>query len=111
LLALQPGQVVAMLGIFAWGLFASTLVPSLAIGLNWPGATRSGAISSMSVGLVVTLLFESLGQLNVYVLPTGVTGTGLALVLSLLTFFTVSWFTRDRAASELDADVRLVMES
>jgi Na+/proline symporter len=110
-LALQPGQVVALLGIFAWGLFASTLVPSLAIGLNWQGATRAGAISSMSVGLVVTLLFESLGQLKLYTLPAGVTGTGLALVLSILVFFAVSWFTRDQAAGELDADVRMVMEA
>jgi hypothetical protein len=31
-------------------------------------------------------------------------------VLSLLVFFAVSWLTRARAAGELDADVRLVME-
>jgi hypothetical protein len=31
-------------------------------------------------------------------------------VLSLRVFFAVSWLTRARAAGELDADVRLVME-
>ena len=110
-LALMPGQIVAFLGIFGWGLFASTLVPSLAIGLNWPGATRAGAIASMSVGLVVTLVFESLSGLKVYAFPTGVTASGLALVLSIVTFFVVSWLTRDRAAGDLDPDVRLVMEA
>ena len=42
---------VAFLGIFGWGLFASTLVPALAVGLNWKGATREGAIASISLGL------------------------------------------------------------
>lgn len=111
LLAMQSGQVVAFLGIFAWGLFASTLVPALAIGLNWPGATRAGAIASMSVGLVVTLMFESLSQLHLYTFPSGVTGSGLALMLSLLTFLGVSWVTRDQARGNLDADIRIVMES
>src|SRR5258706_5005430 len=32
--AQASGSLVALLGIFGWGLFASTLVPSLAIGLN-----------------------------------------------------------------------------
>jgi Na+/proline symporter len=110
LVAVMSGQAVAFLGIFGWGLFASTLVPALAIGLNWPGATRAGAIASMSVGLVVTLVFESVSALKVYTFPSGVTGSGLALVLSLLTFFVVSWLTRDQAASQLDPDVAMIME-
>ena len=111
IVALLSGKAVAFLGIFGWGLFASTLVPSLAIGLNWPGATRAGAIASISVGLVVTLVFETLGYLKVYTFPAGVTASGLALVLSLLTFFVVSWVTRAQSASEIDADVRLIMEA
>jgi Na+/proline symporter len=91
LLAAYSGAAVAFLGIFGWGLFASTLVPSLAIGLNWAGATRAGAIASMLAGLVVTLTFESLNRVAVYTLPAGVSASGMALVLSLLTFFAVSW--------------------
>ena len=52
------GTLVAFLGIFGYGLFAATLVPSLAIGLNWKGATREGAIASIATGLVLTLLVE-----------------------------------------------------
>lgn len=109
-LALLPGALVAFLGIFGWGLFASTLVPALAIGLNWEGATREGAVASISVGLVVTLLFETLAYFRLYAFPTGVTVSGLSLVLAILVFFGVSWLTRARAAAQLDADVRLVME-
>lgn len=110
LLAQLPGTLVALLGIFGWGLFASTLVPALAIGLNWEGATRAGAIASIATGLVFTLVFETLAYFGVYTFPAGVTVSGLALVLSMLVFFSVSWLTRRHADAALDPDVRLVME-
>jgi Na+/proline symporter len=109
--ALQSGTLVAFLGVFGWGLFASTLVPALAIGLNWPGATRQGAIASIGTGLVVTLVFETLAFLKVFTFPSGVTATALALVSSLLVFFFVSFLTRRDAASQIDADIRAVMEA
>ena len=110
-LAQASGLLVAFLGIFGYGLFASTLVPALAIGLNWEGATREGAIASISVGLALTLALESLVWLKWITIPQGATVSGLTLVLSLLTFLAVSHLTRARAAAQLDADVRLVMES
>ncbi len=111
LLAQHSGTLVAFLGIFGWGLFASTLVPALAIGLNWEGATRAGAIASISSGLIVTLVFETLAFFRLYSFPTGVSVAGLSLVLSLLLFVSVSWLTRSRAAGEIDPDIRLVMEA
>jgi len=110
LLAQFSGSMVAFLGIFGWGLFASTLVPALAIGLNWQGATRAGAVASIATGLAVTLAFETMAYFKVYSFPTGVTVSGLSLVLSLLVFFGVSWLTRRTAATTLAPDVRLVME-
>ncbi len=110
-LAQFSGSMVAFLGIFGWGLFASTLVPALAIGLNWEGATRAGAIASIATGLVITLAFETMAFFNVYSIPTGVTVSGLSLVLSLVMFFGVSWLTRASAASTLAPDVRLIMEA
>ncbi len=106
----MSGTLVAFLGIFGWGLFASTLVPALAVGLNWTGATRAGAIASISTGLVVTLVFETLAFLKVFSFPAGVTATALALVSSLLVFFVVSWVTRHTAEDTLADDVRFVME-
>jgi Na+/proline symporter len=109
LVAQSSGTLVAFLGIFGWGLFAATLVPALAIGLNWTGGTRAGALVSIGVGLLVTLLGETLAFLRVFSLPRGVTVSGFALVLALLSYVLVSWLTR-RQAPEIAADVRLVME-
>ena len=107
--ARYSGSLVVFLGIFGWGLFASTLVPALAIGLNWAGATRTGAIASILTGLVVTLSFETAAFLKLYTFPAGVTVSGLSLVLSLLVFFGVSALTR-RQAADVDPDVKLAME-
>jgi Na+/proline symporter len=110
-LALASGQLVALLGVFGWGLFSSTLVPALAVGLNWRGATKAGAIASIATGLILTLSAETAVWLKVWSLPAGVTASGLALVSSLLVFFLVSWLTRAQAAGDLDPDIRLVMEA
>ena len=109
LLAQTSGTLVAFLGIFGWGLFASTLVPALAIGLNWEGATAAGAVASIATGLATTLAFETLAFFQVYSFPAGVTVSGLSLVASILVFVGVSWLTRARAATDLPPDVRLVM--
>jgi Na+/proline symporter len=109
LVAQFSGSMVAFLGVFGWGLFSSTLVPALAFGLNWEGATRQGAIASITTGLVITLVFETLAFFKVYSFPTGIAISGLSLVLSILVFFAVSWLTRADAARQLDPDVRVVM--
>jgi len=101
---------VAFLGIFGWGLFGSTLVPALAIGLNWSGATRAGAIASIATGLAMTLAFETMAFFKVYAFPTGITVSGAALVVSFIAFFVVSWLTRATAEAAIDPDIRLVME-
>jgi Na+/proline symporter len=108
--AQKSGAMVAFLGIFGWGLFASTLVPTLAVGLNWQGATRAGAIASIATGLVVTLSLEIAAYNKAFTFPAGVTASAVAMVLSFLVFFAVSWLTRGTAAGAIDPDVRLVME-
>ncbi|MEX2531503.1 MAG: sodium/proline symporter [Gemmatimonadota bacterium] len=105
------GTLVAFLGIFGWGLFASTLVPALAVGMNWEGATRAGAIASISVGLVGTIVLEVAAFVGAFTLPTGITIAGLTLVTSFLAFFGVSCLTRDRAAGELDPDLRVIIDA
>jgi Na+/proline symporter len=110
LVAQASGTLVAFLGIFGWGLFASTLVPALAIGLNWEGGTRAGAVASISTGIVITLVFETLSYLKVYTFPAGVTVSGLSLVASVLVFLVVSYLTRTSEGAAIDPDIRLVME-
>lgn len=111
LLANGSGALVALLGVFGFGLFAATLVPSLAFGLMWTGATRAGAITSMVAGLVTSLSLELLVWLRVMALPAGVNAAGLSLLAALTAFLLVSWLTRHRAPDDLDPDVRLVMEN
>ncbi|MBM3884334.1 MAG: sodium/proline symporter [Gemmatimonadetes bacterium] len=110
LLAQQAGLLVAFLGILGYGLFASTLVPALAIGLNWTGATREGALASIATGLVMTVGLEWLVWSTRLTVPQGITVTGITLVSSLLVFLGVSWLTRARAAEQLDPDVRGILE-
>jgi Na+/proline symporter len=110
LIAQFSGAMVAFLGIFGWGLFASTLVPALAVGLNWTGATRAGAIASILTGLVVTLSLEIAGYMKVFTFPSGVTASAVALVASFLVFFLVSWMTRSPHGDDIDPDVRMIMQ-
>jgi Na+/proline symporter len=71
-LALGTTTLVALLGVFGWGLFASSLVPALALGLLWEGATRAGAIASMTVATLGTLGLETAVYLHRVTLPAGV---------------------------------------
>jgi len=106
----QSGAMVAFLGIFGWGLFASTLVPALAVGLNWQGATKAGAISSIVTGLVITLALETASYLKLFKFPAGVTASAVAMVASFLVFFAVSWLTSRSEQPTIADDVKLVME-
>jgi Na+/proline symporter len=108
--AQQSGAMVAFLGIFGWGLFSSTLVPALAVGLNWRGATTAGAITSILTGLIITLAVETASYLKLFKFPAGVTASAVAMVASFLVFFVVSWLTNRAGAQEIPADVKLVME-
>lgn len=108
--AQQSGAMVAFLGIFGWGLFSSTLVPALAVGLNWRGATKAGAIASILTGLVITLALETASYLKLFKFPAGVTASAVAMVASFLVFFAVSWLTRVSGASRIPEDVQLVMD-
>jgi Na+/proline symporter len=109
--AQRSGAMVAFLGIFGWGLFASTLVPALGVGLNWQGATRAGAMASIATGLVVTLALETTAYWKVFTFPAGVTASAVAMVSSFLVFFIVSWLTRGSAAGVIDRDIQLVMDT
>ena len=97
------------LGIFGYGLFASTLVPALAVGLNWEHATRAGALASLATGLSVTLGLELLAFLGLVSLPAGVTASALSLVASLAVFLAVSAVTREGRAGELEEDLQMAL--
>lgn len=107
-LAFLSSTLVAFLGIFGYGVFAAALAPALAIGLNWPRATRAGAIASISVGLFTAVGLELL-RLAGTGLPGGITAAAIALILSFAVFIGVSLLTSGGQTHELDEDVQMAL--
>ncbi|HMI47872.1 MAG TPA: hypothetical protein VK481_04315, partial [Gemmatimonadaceae bacterium] len=63
-----------------------------------------------ATGLIVTLALEIAAYRKAFTFPAGVTASAVAMVCSFLVFFIVSWLTRRTAPTEIDPDVRMVME-
>ena len=116
LFALVYGDLVALLGTFAYGTFAAALAPALAVGLNWKGVTPPAATASIAVGMSLNLGLELLGRQTLVewlpktLLPAGVLPSAVALAASFLTLFVVSWATGRQRQPEIAADVSLVMD-
>lgn len=99
-------SLIALLGAYGWGIFASTLVPAVAIGLNWKRGTALAAncsiVAALSVNIAV-LLFEQQGIR----LPWGINGGAVALIISLTTYMGISFCSRPPALPE---NVEAVMD-
>jgi Na+/proline symporter len=107
------GDLVALLGTFAFGTFGAALAPALAVGLNWRRVPAAAATASIATGLVVNLGLELLARaawLPAPPLPPGVPPAAVALAASFSVLFAVTWGHRRRAAPSLDADVAAVMD-
>lgn len=102
-IALVSDTLVALLGAIGWATFAAAIFPVLAIGLNWRGATREGAIVAVVSSLSINII------LNVFSikLPWGIDGGLVAFVTSIVLFVGVSLLTASRA--HVDEDVDAVM--
>ncbi len=102
--ALWAEDLVAILGIFSWGMFAAALVPTVAIGFNWQRATWQGASAAMACGVAVHLSLELLRRYPqddpLYTLPRGVSAGAVSLMVSILVFIVVSLATPPQRLSE-----------
>ena len=96
-------ELVALLGAFGWATFAAAIFPVLAIGLNWKGASKEGAIVAIVASLVINLSIQLLG----ISLPYGMDGGMLAFVLSVVLFIGVSLLSPKR---ELPRDIDRMMD-
>lgn len=102
------GDLIALLGTFAFGTFAAALAPALAVGLNWKRVTRRAAIASMVTGMVLNVGLELLGD---RLLPAGVLPSAVALAASFTVLFAVTWIDgRGGRRDEIPEDVSAVME-
>jgi sodium/proline symporter/sodium/pantothenate symporter len=110
------GDLIALLGTFAFGTFGAALGPSLAIGLNWRRVTAAAATASIATGMGVNLVLEFLTKQSFFPsLPrppfqAGVLPTAVSLAASFTVLFVVTWFTSRHKEPEIDEDVQLVMD-
>ena len=56
------GDLIALVGTFAFGTFAAALAPAIAVGLNWKRVTATAATASIATGLVLNLALEFLAK-------------------------------------------------
>lgn len=103
LIALYSGDLVALLGAFGWGTFAAAIVPVIAIGLNWKGATATAAAVAIASSLIVNFGVRITGVTVPYGLDVG----AVSLVVSLCLFLSISLLG---SPDELDADIAVAME-
>ena len=96
-------DLVALLGTFGWGTFAAALVPTVTIGFNWKRATATAANVAIVSGLAVNFAIEIFDV----VLPYGLNGGAVALLLSLTLFFGISLSS---PPPTLDPDIDALMD-
>ena len=103
------GDLIALLGTFAFGTFAAALAPAVAVGLNWKRVTAGAAAASIATGLTVHLGLELLarGGALAGVLAPGVLPGVVAMAASFLVLLVWSWLAPPPG---LDPDVELAMD-
>jgi Na+/proline symporter len=110
------GDLIALLGTFAFGTFAAALAPALAIGLNWRRVTATAASASIATGMVVNLGLEFLAKQEMFAaLPRPPLAAGaLPAAAALAASFTVLLFLSllgSRRQPALSDDAAAVLES
>lgn len=103
LFALYSGDLVALLGAFGWGTFAAAIVPVIAIGLNWKGATATAA----TVAIVSSLAVNFGVRITGVTMPHGLDVGAVSFVVSMCLFLAVSLAS---TPDVLDPDVEAAME-
>ncbi len=113
LFAYGYGDLIALLGTFAFCTFAAALGPTMAVGLAWERVTARAATASIVTGLVLNVGLEFLAKqtwieaLPRAPLPPGVLPSAVARATSFTVLFVVSWCSRPEA---VDPELRAVLE-
>lgn len=110
------GDLIALIGTFAFGTFAAALAPAVAIGLNWRRVTSTAATASIAAGMVVNLGLEFMAKQTLFQsLPSAPLGGGMlpsavALLVSFTVLLAVTWLSSSDTDPALEADVDFVMD-
>ena len=105
------GDLIALLGTFAFGTLAAALAPALAVGLNWTRVTPAAASASIATGLTLNLLLEFLAKQNWFdalprpPLAPGALPSAVSLAASFAVLFAVTRWTRPVEPDEAVAEV------
>ena len=107
LLAINPPDMLAILIWMGIGTMLGTFAVPLLAGLYWRGATREGALASMSLGLVSALLFGFLNYFKIKAMGINFATIPLhfsayAFIISILAMVIVSLFTKKTSEKILD---------
>lgn len=86
--AIRPFDMVQFIIILQSSLIAAFFFPAVAIGLNWKGATKAGAIASMIVGFCTVIIWREIGN------PLGLHEVIPGVVFSCIVYYVVSKFTK-----------------
>jgi len=106
-LALSYGNLIALLGTFAFGTFGAGLAPALAVGLNWRRVTATAATASILTGTILNLALEILKP----PLPPGALPAAVSLAASFTVLLAVTAWSAWRGPEPMDEDVLAVMEA
>ena len=107
ILGLTAKELVMMMGIAAVGVWASTVGAVLTFGLLWKGTTKEGAIAGASIGLIFSIGLAMMSMYNIYKLPFDIIPGGVGALLSFLTVFIVSLYTKK---TPMDKQMERVVE-
>lgn len=107
LLAINPPEMLAILIWMGIGVMLGTFAIPLLAGLYWRGATREGALASMTLGLVFSITFGMLNYLKLTIADINFGTIPLhfsfyAFVISLVAMIAVSLVTKKTAETILD---------
>lgn len=104
LLAWWKDDLIALLGSFAFGIFAAALTPALAVGLHWKRVTPTAGAASIATGTVLSIALEFWDNPP---WAEGLPPSAVALAASFVVLFAVTLMTRP---VPLPADVDAVLD-
>ncbi len=104
LLAWWKDDLIALLGSFAFGIFAAALTPALAVGLHWKRVTPAAGAASIATGTVLSVALEFWDNPP---WADDLPPSAVALAVSFVVLFAVTLATRP---APLPEDVAAVMD-